>query len=65
MTPPAEDLEAVLAEFYARDPGRARRILAEHALDSGGRCATCKSIGCSLRPAALRALAKGRGDEAT
>lgn len=58
---PAEDLEEVLAEFYARDPDRARRIVAEHALDGAGRCAKCKAMGCSLRPAAERALGQGPG----
>ena len=62
---PAEDLEQVLAEFYARDPDRARRIVAEHALDTAGRCAKCKAIGCSLRPAAERALERGRGEGST
>lgn len=61
MTPRAEDLEEALAEFYAADPERARRIVAEHALDDAGRCAKCKAVGCSLRPAALRALARGPG----
>lgn len=60
----AEDLEAALADFYARDPERAQRIVAEHTLDDAGRCATCKASGCSLRPAALRALARGRGNQA-
>lgn len=64
MTPRAEDLEEALAEFYARDPERARRIVAEHALDDGGRCVRCKAVGCSLRPAAERALARGRRDGA-
>lgn len=60
----AEDIQDALAEFYATDPGRARRIVAEHVLDEAGRCGKCGGVGCTLRAAAVRALALRRGDGA-
>ena len=53
-----------LAVFYARDLGRARRIVDRHVLDITGRCSTCQVMGCVLRAAAVQALAEARRDGA-
>ena len=50
------DLLRLIVEY-----GSAEKLLREHQADGKGRCPTCKSIGCSLYPAALAALKLRKG----
>jgi hypothetical protein len=58
------DAYATLVEMLRQNPGQARRLAAEHAVDEHGRCKTCRagadssgrSHGCRIGDAARRAL---------
>ena len=54
------DIEQALVEFLMTDLRRARRIVADHVLDDKDRCVRCTGVGCSLRAAALQAIAMSR-----
>lgn len=55
MSEPEARVSGDLARLIANQ-GDPHKLLREHKPDEKGRCSQCRSIGCSLYPAAIAAL---------